>query len=61
MPLGVVCTERCALCGKRVVIKSGRRRISGTCRAVDDDGRLIIETRGTTERYATGTIESTDW
>ena len=58
--LGQACTQRSALRGKTVRLKTGRRRVFGVCEGIGDDGALIIRSDGT-HRLPTGTVEDVDW
>ena len=48
--------RRCLLTGQRLQVDLGVRRVVGTCRGIDDDGALLVEVDGKTERHLAGTV-----
>jgi BirA family biotin operon repressor/biotin-[acetyl-CoA-carboxylase] ligase len=46
----------CALSGKMVELQSGNRAIRGTCRGIDTDGALLIDTPAGRERLHAGVL-----
>jgi BirA family transcriptional regulator, biotin operon repressor / biotin---[acetyl-CoA-carboxylase] ligase len=50
------CRRWCLLSGKRVTLSLGGRDVTGICRGIDDQGRLMLATSEGTERYLSGTV-----
>lgn len=48
--------DRCLLTGRIVTIHDGARTISGTCRGIEDDGSLLLETEAGPQRYYGGVV-----
>ncbi|MGQ0635586.1 MAG: biotin--[acetyl-CoA-carboxylase] ligase [Planctomycetaceae bacterium] len=47
---------RCVLSGKRVELQSGDRMLNGTCRGIDTDGALLLDTPARLERLYSGVL-----
>ncbi|REJ94827.1 MAG: biotin--[acetyl-CoA-carboxylase] ligase [Planctomycetota bacterium] len=47
----------CLLTGRSVTLNDGTRAVTGTCRGIEDDGALLIETIAGPMRYYGGVIE----
>ena len=48
--------ELCVLRGRRIEVERGRRTIWGQCQGIAEDGALLIETDGQTERLLSGVL-----
>ncbi len=46
----------CALSGKSIELQSGNRTIRGTCRGIDTDGALLVDTAAGPERLYAGVL-----
>lgn len=58
--LGQTCAAWCALTGRTVEFRAGRRRVVGTCQGIDDNGALVIDCDGV-ESFLSGVIQRVDW
>ncbi len=52
--------ELCVLRGHRIEVERGRRAIWGHCQGIAEDGALLIDTDGRTERLLSGVLCSVD-
>ena len=56
--LSVAWQERCALRGRRVEVDTQQGRVHGTCRGIDEQGRLLVDTPEQLKRLSSGTVAS---
>jgi len=56
--LRTACHPWCALTGSFIVVTTGKQRIEGVCRGIDDDGALVVETPKEVRRLVSGVVES---
>lgn len=52
--------NRCALAGRIVEIQAGEQRVAGTCREIDDEGALVLETAAGRRRLFGGSVVSVE-
>lgn len=48
--------ERCLLTGRDVQVKLGGRTVEGTCRGIDEEGALVVDTAHGVERCLAGVV-----